>query len=143
MIRPTVSQSIRNSRLTVLLSVRVISHATKHSKSRVNSEPGRANGTPSVRAPCSGHHNRRRRQWTSSRQTPRSRCRQTESSGRVSFRAAVEYPHSGQTSRRRQSATSTITRSGSNRTFLTPPLARRRSLENAVVTRTLSLLASR
>jgi hypothetical protein len=66
-----------------------------------------------------------------------------ESSGRVSFRAAVEYPHSGQISRRRLSATSTITLSGSNRTFCTHTPGRRRSLENAVVTRTLSLLASR
>jgi hypothetical protein len=90
MIRPTVSQSIRSIRLIVDLSVRVASHATKHSKSRVNSAPGRANGTPSVRAPCTGHHSRRRRQWTSSRQTPRSRCRQTESSGRVSLRALLE-----------------------------------------------------
>jgi hypothetical protein len=143
MIRPTVSQSIRSIRLIVVLSALVASHATRHSKSRVNSDPARANGTPSVRAPCSGHHNRRRRQWTSSRQTPRSKCRHTESSGRVSFRAAVEYPHSGQISRRRLSATSTITLSGSNRTFCTHTPGRRRSLENAVVTRTLSLLASR
>ena len=92
-----------------------------------------------MRAPCTGHHSRRRRQWISSRQTPRSRCRQTESSGRVSFRARVAYPHSGQTSRRRRSATSTTIRSGSKRTLLTHTPDRRRSLENAVVTRTLSL----
>jgi hypothetical protein len=143
MIRPTVSQSIRNSRFTVLLSERAISHATKHSKSRVNSEPGRANGTLSVRAPCSGHHNLRRRQWTSNRQTPRSRWRHTEFSGRVSLRARVEYPHSGQINLRRLSATSTTTLSGSKRTFRTHTPGSRRSLENAVVTRTLSLLASR
>ena len=111
---------------------------TRHSKSRVNSDPGRANGTLSVRAPCTRHHTRRRRQPTSSRQIPRSKCRQTESTGRLSFRARVEYPHSGQTSSRRRSATSTTTRSGSNRTFLTHTPGRRRSLENAVVTRTLS-----
>ena len=74
---------------------------------------------------------------------PEIKCRQTESTGRVSFRDRVEYPHSGQTSRRRRSATSTTTRSGSKRTFLTHTPGRRRSLENAVVTRTLSLLASR
>ena len=74
-IRPTVSQSIRSIRLIVDLSVRVASHATRHSKSRVNSDPGRANGTLSVRAPCTGHHSRRRRQWISNRQMPRSRCR--------------------------------------------------------------------
>ena len=78
---------------------------TRHSKSRVNSERGRANGTPSVRAPCTRHHSRRRRQWTSSRQTPRSRCRQTESSPAACPCALrVEYPHSGQTSSRRDAA---------------------------------------
>jgi hypothetical protein len=61
----------------------------------------------------------------------------------VSFRAPVEYPHSGQTNFRRRNATSTITRSGSNRTFRTHTPGNRRSLENADVTRTLSLLASR
>ena len=90
-----MSQSIRSIRLIVDLSVRVASHATKHSKSRVNSDPGLANGTPSVRAPCTGHHSRRRRQWISSRHTPRSKCRQTESTGRLSLRAQVEYPHTG------------------------------------------------
>ena len=114
MIRPTVSQSIRTSRFTVPLSVRVANHATRHSKSRVNSDPGLANGTPSARAPCSGHHRRRRRQWISSRHVPRSRCHQTVSSGLVSFRALVECSHSGQMSRRRRNATSTTTRSGSN-----------------------------
>ena len=138
-----MSQSTRSIRLIVVLSVRGASHATRHSKSRVNSDAGRANGTPSVRAPCTGHHNRRRRQWTSSRQTPRSRWRQTESSGRVSLRAHVEYEHFGHRSFLRRSATSTITRSGSNRTFRTHTPDSRRSLENAVVTRTLSLLASR
>ena len=118
-IRPTVSQSIRSIRLIVVLSVRVASRATRHSKSRVNSERGRANGTPSVRAPCTGHHSRRRRQWISSRQTPKSRWRQTESSGRVSLRPHVEYEHFGHWSFLRRSATSTITRSGSNRTFRT------------------------
>jgi hypothetical protein len=110
----------------------------------VRSGPGE--GTPSVRAPCTGHHRRRRRrrQRISSRHTPRSRCRQTESTGRLSLRAIVEYPHFGQTSRRRRNATSTTTRSRSKRTFFTStPLPRRRSLENAAVTRTLSLLASR
>ena len=137
-IRPTVSQSIRSIRLIVDLSVRVASHATRHSKSRVNSDPGRANGTLSVRAPCTRHHSRRRRQRTSSRQIPRSKCRQTESTGRLSFRDRVEYPHSGQTSSRRRNATSTTTLSGSKRTLLTHTPGRRRSLENAVVTRTLS-----
>ena len=69
---------------------------------------------------------------------PKIQVRQTESTGRFSFRARVEYPHSGQTSSRRRSATSTTTRSGSKRTFLTHTPGRRRSLENAVVTRTLS-----
>ena len=112
-------------------------------ESRVNSEPGRANGTRSVRAPCCGHHKRRRRQWISSRQTPRSRCRQTESTGRLSFRARVEYSHNGQRRRRRLSATSTTTASRLKLTFLTHTPVRSRSLENAVVTRTPSLLASR
>ncbi len=82
-------------------SVRFASHAAKHSKSRVTSEPD-ANGTPSARASCSGQTSRRRRQWISSRQVPRSRWRQTESTGRVSLRALVEYPHSGQSRRRRR-----------------------------------------
>ena len=44
-IRPIVRQSIRSIRVIVVLSVRVASHPTRHSKSRVNSAPGRANGT--------------------------------------------------------------------------------------------------
>ncbi len=59
MIRPTVSQSIRSRRQIADLSVRAASHATRHSKSRVKSDPGRANGTPSVRTPCTGQVRRR------------------------------------------------------------------------------------
>jgi hypothetical protein len=51
---------------------------------------------------------------------------------------ASSNPHSGHTSSRRRSPTSTTTRSGSKRTFLTHTPGRRRSLESAVVTRTLS-----
>jgi hypothetical protein len=65
------------------------------------------------------------------------------SSGRVSFRARVEYSQNGHTSRLRRNATSTITRSGSNLTLLIHTPFRRRSLENAAVTRTSSSLASR
>jgi hypothetical protein len=61
----------------------------------------------------------------------------------VSRRARVENSHSGQTSRLRRSATSTTTLPGSNLTFLTHTPVRRRSLENAVVTRTPSSPASR
>jgi hypothetical protein len=39
MIRPTVDQSIRTSRLTVVLSALLASHATSCSKSRVNPLP--------------------------------------------------------------------------------------------------------
>ena len=47
-------QSIPSIRVIVVFSVRAANHATKHSKSHVNSEPGLANGTPSARAPCTG-----------------------------------------------------------------------------------------
>src|SRR5512135_1137866 len=56
MIRPTVSQSILTSRQIALLSVLVASHATSCSKSRVNPQRCRANGTPWRRTPCSGTH---------------------------------------------------------------------------------------
>ena len=46
MIRPVVSQSIRTSRLSAVLSMVVASHPTRSSKSRVKREPARANGTP-------------------------------------------------------------------------------------------------
>src|SRR5450755_3359790 len=45
MIRPTVSQSIRTRRVIVVWSVRVASQATSASKSQVNPERCRANGT--------------------------------------------------------------------------------------------------
>jgi len=59
MIRPTVRQWIRTIQVIVLLSVRVASHATRSSTSRVKSELARANGTPSTRTPCVGHTSRR------------------------------------------------------------------------------------
>jgi hypothetical protein len=59
MIRPTVSQSTRTIRLIVVLSVRVASHATSCSKSRVNPLAWRANGTLSTRTPCTGQDTRR------------------------------------------------------------------------------------
>jgi hypothetical protein len=58
----------------------------------------------------------------------------------LSFRDQVEYEHSGQHSFRRPSATSTTTLSGLNLTFRTDTPSTRTSLENAVVTRTLSSL---
>jgi len=69
MIRPTVLQSIRTSLVIVVLSVLVASHATSPSKSRVNPERCRANGTPSTLTPCCGHCSRLSWARTSRRQT--------------------------------------------------------------------------
>lgn len=52
--RPTVSQSMPTRSHSAVLSILVADHATSRSKSRVNRDPGRANGTPSTRTPCSG-----------------------------------------------------------------------------------------
>jgi hypothetical protein len=54
MMRPTVSQSMRTSRHSAVLSMVVASHPTRSSKSRVNRDPARANGTPCVRTPWVG-----------------------------------------------------------------------------------------
>jgi hypothetical protein len=141
-MRPTVSQSIRTIRRIVLLSVRVASHATSCSKSRVNPLACRANGTPSTLTPCSGHSSRRSWARSSRRQTPRSKCRQTDSTCCRLWRCGVEKPHSGQQRRRRRSARWTVTRSSLKRTLRTQIPSRRSSRENPALTRIVVLLLS-
>jgi len=51
MIRPVVSQSMRTSRHSAVLSIVVANQPTRSSKSQVNRDPARANGTRSVRTP--------------------------------------------------------------------------------------------
>jgi len=89
-IRPTVSQSMRTSRVIVVLSVLVAKNATRSSKSQVNRAPARANGTPSVSTPWVGQQSRRSSARTITCQRPRSSPRHDEATGRVSRRARVE-----------------------------------------------------
>jgi hypothetical protein len=81
-----------------LVSVRVASHAAKHSKSRVNSEPARDRDALRSRLAL-GQSSRRRRQWI---MPPGSEIQVASDRvhGRVSLRALVEYSHSGQSRRR-------------------------------------------
>ena len=83
-IAPTVRHEVRAKPATVVLSVLVTSHATRSSKSRVWPDPSRANGTPSVRTPCSGQRSRLRRNTIRQTRPAMSRCRHDESTSRVS-----------------------------------------------------------
>ncbi|MGB7360515.1 MAG: hypothetical protein WA944_22130, partial [Mycobacterium sp.] len=60
-IAPTVRHVTRQNVDTVFLSHLPASQTARSSKSRVNPDPGRANGTDSASTPCSGQRNRRRR----------------------------------------------------------------------------------
>src|SRR5664279_4365226 len=136
MIRPVVSQSIRTRRRIAVLSMVVASHPTRSSKSRVNRDPARANGTPWVSTPWVGQARRARSARICSRHRPRSRCRHDEATLRRSYRALVVNPHKGQASMRLRNRTVTTTWSGPKLTLVTyTPRAAMRRL-NAVVART-------
>ena len=68
----------------VLLSVLVARKATRSSKSRLNPERYRANGTSSTRTPWAGQTSRRSPARTTTFQRPMSVCRHRENTGRVS-----------------------------------------------------------
>lgn len=82
--RPTLSQSTRDNRLMVVLSVLVARNAIRSSKSRLNPERCRANGTCSTRTPWAGQASRRSPARTRTFHRPISVCRQRENTGRVS-----------------------------------------------------------
>ena len=121
----------------------VANQPTRSSKSLVNREPGRANGTPWVMTPCTGQHSRRRSALTRSRQAPRSRCRQVEDSALVSYRDLVVNSHRGQRSRRDRNRTPTTTASAENSTSVTVIPGRSIKRLNTEVTRTGSALPAR
>jgi len=92
-IRPTLSQSTRDSRVMVVLSVLVAtprrppdprSPAVTVDRPELNPERCRANGTASTRTPWLGQTSRRRPARTSTFLRPMSVCRQLENTGRVS-----------------------------------------------------------
>lgn len=119
------------------MSVLVAKNATRSSKSRLNRERARANGTPSTRTSCSEHLSRRSPARTKTCQRPKSRCRHVEATARVSYRAQVLNEHIGQTRRRRRRATSTMTEAVPvKETSSTEMPSRANRRLNAVVTRT-------
>jgi hypothetical protein len=83
-MRPTLSQSTRDRRVMVVLSVLVAKYAIRSSKSRLNPERCRAKGTASTRAPWAGQASRRSPARTCTFHRPISVCRHVENTGRVS-----------------------------------------------------------
>ena len=70
--------------MIVVLSVLVAKNATRSSKSRLNPERCRANGTASTRTPWVGQTSRRGQARTMTFHRPMSVCRQLEHIGGVS-----------------------------------------------------------